>query len=216
MSTIPFETFAPLTALDFIYHAFTLRTEADTKSERFQTRLLHEHGFDPTRCAGAEQPHGNGVACVDSSTITQSSAYPAVDALFTGETNLPLIIRCADCAAVFIVDRATPAIALIHSGKKGTQLNIVANTLAAMQRQLGTRAQNCRAVISPSIGPCHYEIDIWTGIETQLRDAGVSDIHNPRICTACNRDRYFSYRVEQGQTGRMFAMLALKHSSQGQ
>jgi copper oxidase (laccase) domain-containing protein len=125
-----------------------------------------------------------------------------VDALITWQPDLPLVIRCADCAPVFIVDRTTPAIALIHSGKKGTLANVVGATL---QKMTG----DCLAVIGPSIGPCHYEMDIWAGIEQQLREAGVRDIHNPRICTACRLDRYFSYRAEKGQTGRMFAVLAL-------
>ena len=43
----------------------------------------------------------------------------------------------------------------------------------------------------------------------QLRQAGVSDVHNPHVCTACHPGRYFSYRAEKGQTGRMFAVLAL-------
>jgi hypothetical protein len=53
-------------------------------------------------------------------------------------------------------------------------------------------------------------MDIWSGIEHQLRHESVTDVHNPRICTACHLDRYFSYRAERGQTGRMLALLALK------
>jgi copper oxidase (laccase) domain-containing protein len=78
-----------------------------------------------------------------------------------------------------------------------------------MEAQLGTCLQNCLAFISPSIGPCHYEMNIWSGIEQQLRNAGVADIHNPHICTACHLDRYFSYRAEHGKTGRMLAVLSL-------
>jgi copper oxidase (laccase) domain-containing protein len=79
-----------------------------------------------------------------------------------------------------------------------------------MRQRFGTNAAECLAFIGPSIGPCHYEMDIWSGIETQLRETGVRDIHNPRVCTACHLDRYYSYRAEQGQTGRMLAILALK------
>jgi copper oxidase (laccase) domain-containing protein len=132
-----------------------------------------------------------------------------VDALVTHTPNLSLVIRCADCAAVFIVDRVTHAIALVHSGKAGTERNIVSNTVMTMQRNFGTHPPDCLALISPSIGPCHYETDIWSTIEQQLRDAGVGDIQNPRVCTACRLDRYFSYRVEKGRTGRMLAVLAL-------
>ncbi len=201
-----FETFAPLRLLPFITHAFTLRTDEDTKADGFEGHALTELGFSSTGFASAEQTHGNGVVVIQKTT---GEPVPLVDALVTSTKNLPLVIRCADCAAVFIVDRRTPAIALIHSGKKGTQANIVGSTVATMRQKFGTNPADCTAFISPSIGPCHYEMDIWSGIEEQLRLAGVSDVHNPRICTACHLDRYFSYRAEKGQTGRMFAVLAL-------
>ena len=204
-----FETFAPLRQLPFLTHAFTLRTTEDTKADDFESRTLAALGFSPTRFASAEQTHGNGVAVVRETT---GERVPLVDALVTSTRNLPLVIRCADCAAVFLVDRKTPAIALVHSGKKGTQADIVSNTMATMQQRFGTNPADCTALISPSIGPCHYEMDIWGDLERQLRQAGVSDVHNPCICTACHLDRYFSYRAEKGQTGRMFAVLALTPS----
>jgi len=199
------ETFAPLDELGLVVHAFTLRTTDDTKSDEFQQRLVHSLGFSQFVTAG--QPHGNAVAIV-----TYPSSIDDVDALITRRPNLPLVVRCADCAAVFIVDRITPAIALIHSGKKGTQGHVTANALIAMQRAFGTQPLDCLAFVSPSIGPCHYEMDLWSAIEQQLHDCGVRDIHNPRICTACHLDRYFSYRAEKGKTGRMLAFLALQPS----
>ncbi|MGA2602624.1 MAG: polyphenol oxidase family protein [Verrucomicrobiia bacterium] len=204
---MPWETFAPLRQIPFITHAFTLRTSDDTKADDFEVRALNSLGFSSSQFASAEQTHGNGVAAVFETT---GERVPMVDALVTATKNLPLVIRCADCAAVFIVDQRTPAIALVHSGKKGTLANIVRNTLIVMTQRFGTDPRDCRALISPSIGPCHYEIDIWGGIEGQLREAGVCDVHNPRVCTACHLDRYFSYRAEKGSTGRMLAILALK------
>src|SRR5580704_7788717 len=112
-----FETFAPLRQLPFITHAFTLRTTEDTKADDFESRVLTAVGLSPTRFAAAEQTHGHGVATVFETT---GERVPLVDALVTSTRNLPLVIRCADCAAVFIVDRHTFAIALVHSGKKGT------------------------------------------------------------------------------------------------
>ena len=199
-----FETFTPLAQLDFVTHAFTLRTDEDTKADEFEQRVLKSLGF--SSFASAEQPHGCETAVVEASV----TRVRGVDALVTRTRNLPLVIRCADCAAVFVVDHCTPAIALIHSGKKGTLGNVVGNTLLRMQMEFDTHPRDCLAFISPSIGPCHYELDIWSGIEQQFRDAGVTDIHNPRVCTACHLDRYFSYRAEKGNTGRMLALLSLR------
>jgi copper oxidase (laccase) domain-containing protein len=212
---VPSETFPLLAALPFVSHTFTLRTSEDTKADDFPQRMLQSLGF--SRFATAEQTHGNGVAVVPDSSgrlhppnILRGKSFPGVDALVTRAVNLPLVIRCADCAGVFIVDRATPAIALAHSGKRGTLANVVGNTVATMREAFGTDPRRCVAVISPSIGPCHYEMDLWSGVETQLREAGVLEIQNPRVCTACRLDRYFSYRAERGHTGRMFAVLALR------
>jgi copper oxidase (laccase) domain-containing protein len=201
-----FETFAPLCQFPFITHAFTLRTTEDTKADDFEGRALAELGFSSIHFASAEQTHGNGVAVIRETT---GEPVPLVDALVTSTKNLPLVIRCADCAAVFLVDRRTPAVALIHSGKKGTLADIVGSTVATMRQKFGTNPADCTSFISPSIGPCHYEMDIWSDLERQLGRAGVRDIYNPRVCTACHLDRYFSYRAERGQTGRMFAVLAL-------
>ena len=189
-----FETFAPLAGYS---HAFTLRQVTDeTRTAGFPAEFARTLGY--SSFAAAEQTHGNGVAVVD-----QSGTVGGVDALITRRAGLPLIIRCADCVPVFIFDRAAPAIALIHSGKKGTLANVVGATVAALRPSAGV------AFIGPSIGSCHYEMDLWTAIEAQLRAAGIAEIHNPRICTACHLDRYYSYRAERGQTGRMFALLAL-------
>ena len=186
------ETFAPLSTLPFLTHAFSLRTEDDTKDPVFESRVVASLGF--TGFASAEQPHGNRVAIV-----TGPGRVAGADALVTTQRGLPLVIRCADCAPVFLVDRRTPAIALIHSGKKGTLADIVGNTLKHIQADF--------AFIGPSIGPCHYDMDLWSAIEAQL--AGI-EIHHPRVCTACHLDRYFSYRAEKGNTGRMVAVLSLR------
>jgi len=189
-----YETFAPLTGYP---HAFTLRDSGDnTRSSDFPAQFVKAFGY--SHFASAEQTHSNRVAIVN-----QPGRVASVDALITRQRGLPLIIRCADCAPVFIIDRAAPVIALVHSGKKGTNLNVVGATVVAMQPRAGA------AFIGPSIGACHYEMDLWMEIEAQLRAAGITEIHNSRICTACHLDRYYSYRAERGQTGRMFALLAL-------
>ena len=201
-----FERFTPLSRLSIVAHAFTLRTAEDTKSSGYEERVIDSLGFSSKSFASAEQPHGAEVATI---TAPGRQRIERVDALITATRDLPLLVRCADCAAIFIVDPIRPAIGLIHSGKRGTQANIVSRTVARMQADLATNPADCLALISPSIGPCHYEMDLWETIELQLQKSGIPEIHNPRVCTACHLDRYFSYRAEKGHTGRMFAVLML-------
>ncbi len=204
---IQWEIFDPLLSRDFIIHGFSCRSpQLDTRSDRALDQFLDCLGFDPREAATAEQTHGNGVAVVDE---PPAGPLPGVDALITDTPGLALVIRSADCVPVFLVDPARPAIGLVHSGKAGTRLNVVGHTLASMQRCFGTDPAACHATLGPSIGPCHYEVDLWDSIETQLTAAGLTDVFNPRRCTACHLDRYYSYRAEKGRTGRMLAVLAL-------
>ena len=41
------------------------------------------------------------------------------------------------------------------------------------------------------------------------RAAGVGEVRDEGICTGCDVERFYSYRVERGRTGRMLAALAL-------
>ena len=63
--------------------------------------------------------------------------------------------------------------------------------------------------LSPCIRPPHYEVDFAAEIIRQCRALGVQHIHDSGTCTACDLARYYSYRAEQGKTGRMLAVIGL-------
>lgn len=73
---------------------------------------------------------------------------------------------------------------------------------------------NLIAVISPCIRPPHYEEDIPTAIKAQLIEAGVPEeqIHDSGLDTADTK-RFYSYRMEKGQTGRMLALFGPDHAT---
>jgi copper oxidase (laccase) domain-containing protein len=64
-------------------------------------------------------------------------------------------------------------------------------------------------------GPGKWMLDLWQANEDQLAAADVDRamIENLRLCTACNLDRFFSYRregsVRLGRTGRLVALAAI-------
>ncbi len=80
------------------------------------------------------------------------------DALITNIPGIPLLMCYADCVPIFILDPIMKAIGLIHSGRRGTELQITSKTLDKMQKVFGTNPQSCLAAIFPSIGPCCYKI----------------------------------------------------------
>lgn len=170
-------------------------------------QVLREGGIDPKMLRRAQQVHGNKVALVGD--IGCSYPVEGVDGLFCeAKADSCLGIYVADCAAVWVYDQATGARALVHSGKMGTQQNIVGELFKSMYKILGVKAANCIAVISPCIRPPHYEVDIATRIKTQLIEAGVlsENIVDSGLDTAADLDTFYSYRVEKGKTGRMLAL----------
>ncbi len=170
-------------------------------------KVLIEGGIAPKMLRRAQQVHGNKVALVGD--IGCSYPVEGVDALFCGgKADCCLGIYVADCAAVWIFDTLSKSRALIHSGKAGTQQNIVGATLNAMYKVLGVQAANCLAVISPCIRPPHYEVDIVTQIKQQLEEAGIEpqNITDSGLDTAADLETFYSYRIEKGNTGRMLAL----------
>jgi copper oxidase (laccase) domain-containing protein len=155
-----------------------------------------------------QQIHGDRIAVVDL-PVNGDKELAGCDGLITNEKRVALGIHVADCCAVYLVDASTPAVGLVHSGKKGTALAIVAKAIQKMGNQFGSDPAELVVQLSPCIRPPHYEIDFAATIIEQCRAAGVKEIHDFGVCTACDLERYYSYRAEKGKTGRMLALLAL-------
>ena len=118
----------------------------------------------------------------------------------------------ADCCAVFLVDPQQGAIGLVHSGRKGTELNIVGAAVQKCELSLERTLHDLVAQLSPCIRPPHYEVDFAAEIVQSLKRSGVSRVFDSGENTAADLERYYSYRMEKGRTGRMLALLALKGS----
>ena len=219
---LPAERFAALSASPGILHGFTLRVpgvemshdKADVlaRLDSLHRTIRAEHGIAAMPFITAQQIHGNEVAAVNVS-LSADNCFANCDGIITDQRGLCLGIYVADCCAVYIVDPVRPAIGLVHSGKKGTESGIVPNAIKAMAVQFGSRASDLIVQLSPCIRPPHYEIDFAGEIVRQCRALGVNSIHDSGVCTACDLDRYYSYRAEKGRTGRMLAFLALDYSS---
>jgi copper oxidase (laccase) domain-containing protein len=119
-------------------------------------------------------------------------------------------IYVADCCAVYLVDPVTPAIGLVHSGKKGTEQNIAGVAIEHMITAFGSRPADMIVQLSPCIRPPRYEIDFAATIRQECRELGVAQVHDSGACTGSDLTKYYSYRMEKGKTGRMLALLALK------
>lgn len=218
---LPFEQFPPLSAIKICRHVFAQRIPgidvSDDKAEVLE-RLDAAHreirnatGFGDAPPFTAEQIHGNKIAVIDScSRGAVGREFSACDGIITNQPGIALGIYVADCCAVYIVDPKTPAVGLAHSGRKGTEVGVVTNAIRQMIDRFGSDPADMIAQLSPCIRPPHYEVDFAAEIIRQCRALGVQHIHDSGTCTACDLQRYYSYRAEKGKTGRMLAVLGLE------
>ena len=155
-----------------------------------------------------EQIHSDKIATVDR-PAPKDHQFPGCDGLITNQREILLGIYVADCCAVYLVDPVHRVIGLVHSGKKGTELEIAGKAVALMEEKFGSRPADLVVELSPCIRPPHYEVDFAAQIIAQCRARGVTKIHDAGVCTASDLESYYSYRAEKGRTGRMLALLGL-------
>jgi copper oxidase (laccase) domain-containing protein len=222
---LPFEQFSALSAIEICRHVFTQRIpDIDVAHDKAEVlkRLDAAHrgirnaiGMDDWPLFTAQQVHGNKIAIVDlaecggSRVGCEDKHFPGCDGIITNQRGNVLGVYVADCCAVYIIDPKTPAIGLVHSGKRGTQLAVAAKAIEQMVEKFSSDPANMIVQLSPCIRPLHYEIDFAAKIVEQCRAQGVREIHDGGVCTACHVDLYYSYRAEKGRTGRMLALLGL-------
>jgi polyphenol oxidase len=220
MMDLPFEQFPALSAMEICRHSFTQRIPGiDVSHDKAEVlkRLDAAHrgirnaiGVGDWPLFTAQQIHGNKIAVVDNfSRSPVSREFPGCDGIITNQRGIALGVYVADCCAVYIIDPKTPAIGLVHSGRKGTELGVVPNAITQMSNRFGSDPANMLVQLSPCIRPPHYEVDFAAEIVRQCRALGVKESYDSGMCTARDLERYYSYRAEKGKTGRMLGLIGL-------
>ena len=187
------------------------RDEAMNLLRGHHTRAVSEFAGPGIEWWRAEQVHGTSVAIVPGSPQIIAPdglpVVPAVDGLITNKSGVVLAIYVADCGAIWLADRKTGAIGLLHSGKKGTEGNILEVAVSKMTEKFGTRPEDVVAVLGPCIRPPNYEIDFAGEIARQADRAKLGGFSDCGLNTASDLERFYSYRRELGKTGRMMALI---------
>jgi YfiH family protein len=189
-------------------------------------RVCAALGIDEFACG--KQVHGTRIEPIGrdrsgAGFLDPVDAMAATDGLITDEDGVALAILTADCVPIVLADPTIGRLAVVHAGWRGIAGGIVSEVLAAFDRPT-----EVRAAIGPAIGPDHYEVgedvamavgkacpsgavtrrvgsrvqlDLPASVAGILEDARVRRIVKAELCTACEKDRFFSYRRD-GSTGR--------------
>ncbi len=213
LTAAPHETFSSLAAEAWLRHGFLQRVPGlDVRVDReaalarlddYHCAAMANIGLAHKKFVTAQQVHGNNVVRVDSNS---TSPIPNCDGLLTNDPNIALGIYTADCGAIYLADPEHRAIGLLHSGKKGTELDILTVAIEKMTTEFGSDPAQIIVQLAPCIRPPNYEVDFAGQIAAQATAAAVSHYTDCGKCTAADLETYYSYRAELGKTGRLLAV----------
>ncbi len=186
----------------------------------------------------ANQTHSDNIVIIDDKQtrgwLSQDDAIASCDALITAQKNLLIGVLTADCVPILLFDSSKKVVASVHAGWKGSRDEILLKTIFKMQEAFGSDPKDIYAVIAPSIGVCCYEVgsdvadnfgqnvkkplsnekymlDLKMENYNQLINAGLQkeNIEVSNKCTSCDSDSFFSYRKEQGCSGRFLSFIGI-------
>ncbi len=226
-----------------VYESMNLRLSSGDSMENILENyriISSEIGIDDKKLVLSKQVHEANIADVTSSDwgngIYKENRFTSADALVTNETGVPLVTFYADCVPVFLLDTKRRVLALVHSGWKGTVLEISRLTIEHMINKYSSSPDDIIAAIGPSISKCHFEvgeevskvfydsgkgewvdrsfkkphIDLKGCIFSQLTKVGIKEenITVSDICTYCD-ENFYSHRRMGDRRGTMAAFAQL-------
>ncbi|PSR14746.1 MAG: peptidoglycan editing factor PgeF [Bacteroidetes bacterium] len=218
---------APFAALNLGLHT------ADDPGDVARNREIfcQDLGCSVSQLAGAHQVHGDQVL-----RVQHPGQWTGYDALITNRKGVVLTVTIADCVPILIFDPVHDAVGAAHAGWRGTVAGIAEKTLRQMGQAFGTQAKDCWAWVGTCIGALDFAVDAdvadhfprqhktWDEEKgkffVDLKKANREQLINLQLpatqltvspySTVADRERYFSHRAEQGQTGRMLAVIGLR------
>lgn len=183
--------------------------------ERNPNYFYSAAGFNKRRRIHICPEHGDKIKIVGEKEIGKNIKC---DGLITQKPNIVLSLASADCYPVVLTDKQRRFVALIHAGRKGTELEIVHKAVNLIRKKLNVSVSEIIVSIGPGIKSCCYELNFNYVIEQQLKVAGIplNNITTVRACTCCSKDGkgnylFFSHHraKTKGNEGRFVVLVSL-------
>lgn len=201
----------------------TRRKNADGETDKYENtvenfrRVTSLVGAKPENSVCAHQVHGNTVLTLDESFcgmgILRSAAKNVDgDGLYVPSADRKIgavCVKSADCTTVLFADRRLGSVCAVHSGWRGTALDIVGNAVRTM-KQNGSRAEDIFCAVGPCIGVCCYEVseDVYLEMKKTFADRGADKLLETVFVNARETENGRKYNFNIGKACVCLAELA--------
>ncbi|MBN2653859.1 MAG: peptidoglycan editing factor PgeF [Nitrospirae bacterium] len=171
-------------------------------------------------------------------TIINNMEQLVGDAVVTGQKDILLGVKTADCVPILLYDKKRHVAAAVHAGWRGTAASILKKTVDLLKIDFQSDPLDILMAIGPCIRQCCYTVDIdvidavsaatgdgdycmqrdgkyYIDLQSANRQqailSGMNKDHIQVIdeCTFCNPDKYFSYRFLKEEAGRQGGFIAV-------
>jgi polyphenol oxidase len=187
-------------------------------------------GMDNNKIVYLRQVHSDIFHMVDEFNYNEIKGLEG-DALITSSKGIAIGVFTADCVPILIVDEKKGIISVVHAGWRGTNLKIVYKVLKYMINILEVNPSNVKVAIGPSIQKCCFEVSkevaelfkystrinekwyvdlLMENIDQIIgSEVPLDNIETSKLCTMCNPSLFYSYRRDNGDTGRLGSFIQI-------
>lgn len=176
------------------------------------------------------QEHGKKIHILNKENVESIKGQKG-DAIITNEKNMPIGIFTADCLPILLYDRKEKVIGAIHAGWRGVENKILTETIKEMKKKFNSDPINIVCAVGPCINKCCFEVSkdvaekfnfiiekenaIYVDLLKEIYDECIREnildknIDISNICTVCEKDTLYSYRRDNGKTGRIGSFIEI-------
>lgn len=163
---------------------------------------------------------------------TLANKEKIADASYTQSPNAVCAVLTADCLPILICNKSGTTVAAIHAGWRGLAGGIIENTIQALH----LAPEDILVWLGPAIGPGKFEVgkdvfdafistspeselafiphhenkwfaNLYDLAKIRLKNQGIVHIYGGDWCTYNQEEWFFSYRRDNGKTGRMASLI---------